>query len=302
MHVRCARLVTPDRFAVDRELALIAGKQRRPPSMGRLACAPGYECMCVADERARTRARRTGVPSASSRRGARLSWRSGITHGAARGHAHQLAQRERGDGGASLGETHLIIARFRHLAPALNNALALTHSLLPPLSIRPLCASMGRRDGEVHGAFDPAAGIISRCVRRVASAPCPPPYGAASHRSPPRENGTPCPDASVERSPGPGPNDRRTTRDRCRPARLPHSANRALPHGRMNERRAALANEMRKRPRSTAPDQRLTENAGPIAARGACADPWPTRPARPIGARRHPRSRIARQSPALAGS
>lgn len=30
----------------------------------------------------------------------------------------------------------------------------------------------------------------------------------------------------------------------------------------MNERRAALANEMRKRPRSTAPDQRLTETPG----------------------------------------
>jgi len=58
MHVRCARLVTPGRFAADRELAC-RGKTATAPSTGRLACAPGYKCMCVADERAR----RTRVPS-----------------------------------------------------------------------------------------------------------------------------------------------------------------------------------------------------------------------------------------------
>lgn len=41
-----------------------------------------------------------------------------------------------------------------------------------------------------------------------------------------------------------------------------------LQHRRMNERHE---NKMRTRPHSTAPDWRLTENAGPIAAQGAVA-------------------------------
>lgn len=69
----------------------------------------------------------------------------------------ESVEMESADGVPRSAETHLIIARFRHLAPALNNALPLTHSLLPPLSIRPLCASMGPTGREVHGAFDPAA-------------------------------------------------------------------------------------------------------------------------------------------------
>lgn len=207
-------------FAADRELAV--ARLPRENSDGNSAVIDGKARLCPGVQvHVRRGGKRRGRESraASPQERCTIIMALGITHGTAHGHAHQFAQRERGDGerereravdgGASLGETHLIIARFRHLAPALNNALPLTHSLLPPLSIRPLCASMGRRDGEVHGAFDPAAGIISRCVRRVASAPCPPPYGAASHRPPPRENEHSVSGRERRTIPGCGQNDRR---------------------------------------------------------------------------------------------
>lgn len=69
-----------------------------------------------------------------------------------------------------------------------------------------------------------------------------------------------------------------------------------LQHRRMNENERR-ANKMQTQPHSTAPDWRLTENAGPIAAQGAVAA---TRPAWPISARRYLRPEIARQSRAPA--
>lgn len=44
--------------------------------------------------------------------------------------------------------------------------LPLTHSLLPLLSIRPLCASTSRQE-VVHGAFDRTPEFILYCARRV---------------------------------------------------------------------------------------------------------------------------------------
>jgi len=198
--------------------------------------------------------RESPISASRSGRGARLRCIRVTRESNARRRRFGEESAENGERGRSapIGETHLIIARFRHLAPALNNALPLTHSLLPPLSIRPLCASMGRRDERVHGAFDPAGRnyIALRASRRVGA------VLAAVRRRISRRHTV----RETTRSGRPSvgsrtPRANRTIGDRdfadeTRRARPSH----ALPHGRMNERCAALANKMRTQPHSTAPD------------------------------------------------
>lgn len=141
--------------------------RKRPSSIGKAPLAPRGTSAC-ASRRKEARRRRNGTrrgreSRAPPGRGARL-WRRG-TRTSSRG--------ERGDGESA--ETHLIIARFRHLAPALNKTLVpLTHSLLPPLSIRPLCASIGR-DGTARSMARLIGAVRNyialRASRRVGALP-----------------------------------------------------------------------------------------------------------------------------------
>ena len=239
------------------------------------ACASGYKCMYVADGREqaneKTAEREVRTTNQEDRNSDSETCVPGgdmhdygvriITHVARdkrTSGTRTSSQRERGDGrarNASHGETHLIIARFRHLAPALNNALPLTHSLLPPLSIRPLCASLSRRDEKSMARLIARSGIISRCVRRVASAPCPPPYGAASHVATPPEVHSLLEREILSRTYfASGRNNRHEFARPMGDETVAHTAIHALLHGRINERRAAFANKIRTRPHSTAPD------------------------------------------------
>lgn len=293
-------------FAADRESRESTRKQRWAPLVdGESPLAPRGTSACASRKEART-------ASPASSPGRRAIY-YGVRDNGAGTRApvrKESVETENADGTSARArrETHLIIARFRHLAPALNNALStpLTHYCRRFPSV--LCARRWVDGTERSMArLIPRAGIISRCVRRVASAPCPPPYGAASHVAPPRVTTLRGPrdvgrDLGVVGSRrgrdtiGDRPRDRLPISD----AKPPRAPSHALPHGRMNERRAALANKMRKRPHSTAPDQRLTETAGPIAARGACADPRPSRPTRARAANRRASSSALRNRAPIA--
>lgn len=153
MHIRRAR--GPSRlaaFAAARESsARIRDEKSDGPrsSLGKPARASGYKCMCVADGRERGPGERESRVLGEARD---LLWRPDN----ARGNAHRTrapvrkesVEMENADGAGSHGETHLIIARFRHLAPALNNALPL-HSLTTAAAFHPsfvrVDGSTGRR-------------------------------------------------------------------------------------------------------------------------------------------------------------
>lgn len=142
------------------------GKPARSPSRPSHTWGP-RKCMCVASEKGRRRS----VLSKGIR----------VPRKVADYRPPGLEERARRFvKGEMRRETHLIIARFRHLAPALLSfslslsVRSLTHPLhaLPSLSIRPLCASPSAdvRWWSMVCVRVIRAGVISHCVRCVGAA------------------------------------------------------------------------------------------------------------------------------------